>query len=374
MRKQIISMLLIGVATGVCYAQNDYDDIYYNPKKETKKEVQKETNYIADFDNLDVDIYNRRGSYYESPIDTIGLGAESADDFYYTQMIQKYYNPTIVVDNADLLEDILANSYGNVDVIYEGLTPVFGPVYNSYYTWGNPWAYSWNYAGWNLSYNPWYWGNPWGWYDPWAWNPGPAWWYPGLGYGWYWGYTWGYGHPRPPRPDMAYRPNGNRPVGPGAGWSDNTRPGGGVGNYNGGHHTLAGRPGSNAKPASWGSTSGQSTTNHHRQYSTGRYDNLNGTRNQNKGYQQVGSGNRQLSTGVNSNKSSNSHRTSSSGFNTNSSSQSNSYNHNSTTNYNSKSNSGNRSSYGSGSSGTHRSSGSSGSSRSGGGGGRGRHR
>ncbi len=67
---------------------------------------------------MDVDDYNRRGFYYNSPVDTIGMSAEAElSDFVYTQQIQKYYNPTIVLDNSDMLADVLENSYGNVDII-----------------------------------------------------------------------------------------------------------------------------------------------------------------------------------------------------------------------------------------------------------------
>ncbi|MFM9587593.1 hypothetical protein, partial [Streptomyces caniscabiei] len=83
---------------------------YYNPKKAEKEATQERVsrNYIADFQDMDVDDYNRRGQYYVSPVDTIGMRAETDQDFVYTTQIQKYYNPTIVLDNVDLLTDVIA--------------------------------------------------------------------------------------------------------------------------------------------------------------------------------------------------------------------------------------------------------------------------
>ncbi|MEZ3519347.1 MAG: hypothetical protein K1V75_05350, partial [Muribaculaceae bacterium] len=160
------------------------DDIYYNPKKAEKEATQERVsrNYIADFQDMDVDDYNRRGQYYVSPVDTIGMRAETDQDFVYTTQIQKYYNPTIVLDNVDLLTDVIANSYGNVNVEFNinGI-PSFGP-YVSYLptAWGN-W-YLWNSPGWSIS---WGWNGPWSspwWGGPWNWGYGPSWgWGPGWG-------------------------------------------------------------------------------------------------------------------------------------------------------------------------------------------------
>ena len=135
MNKLVHAILLLGLGTGVLHAQ-EFDDIYYNPKKDKTvdnslytKDKQKKSNYIADFQSIDVDEYNRRGQYYESPVDTIGQGVQNDEDFVYTQKIQKFYNPTIVVDNADVLDDVLANSYGNVDIVFEGVIPYFSSIY-----------------------------------------------------------------------------------------------------------------------------------------------------------------------------------------------------------------------------------------------------
>ena len=106
--------------------------------------------------DMDVDAYNRRGEqYYASPVDTIGTYVENGEDFVYTQQIQKYYNPTIVVDNADVLGDVLENAYGNVEIVIDnnGLL-----VFSPYYGWNYPYyAGWWSSPSWGLSINPWGW-------------------------------------------------------------------------------------------------------------------------------------------------------------------------------------------------------------------------
>lgn len=247
----LLASMLLAAASPV-WGQIE-DDIYYNPKKEAQKAAASKAarNYIPDFQDIDVDTYNMRGQYYSTPIDTIGIRAENDPDFVYTTQIQKYYNPTIVLDNVDLLVDVLANSYGNVTVEYNinGI-PSFGPYVNYLPTaWGN-W-YLWNSPGWSLSWawnGPWsgpWWGNPWNWgYGP-SWGWGPAWgwgWcpsYPSWGWGPGWGPAWG-GGPSWGRPHYAdYRPGGNRPVGIRPGWTAGARPGG---NYNGRRPMGTARP------------------------------------------------------------------------------------------------------------------------------------
>ena len=72
MKKAVLITLLFAGLASPMWAQNDYDDdIYYNPKKSQEKQ-QKKSNYIKNFDEIDVDTYNRRGQYYTTPIDTIG--------------------------------------------------------------------------------------------------------------------------------------------------------------------------------------------------------------------------------------------------------------------------------------------------------------
>lgn len=299
------------VAAPSLFAQSYFDDdIYYNPAKdksanaakENAQKKKKQSNYIADYSNIDVDTYNRRDlQYYSSPVDTIGQGVENGQDFVYTQEIQKYYDPTIVVENADVLADVLANSYGNVEIVLNtNGVPVFAPVY-SYYSW--PY-----YRNWGLSVGPWGWNV--GFYDPWyAWNWGPAWsWSWNWGPAWAWGpsWGWGWGYPvYPARPVATWSPNGNRPVGSHSGWT-NGRPGNrtpigggtrrpastarpgsthaGVVNNNGRWEYVNNR--GNRTPIGGGSYNGSSTSGNRYQGTTGsgsRPANNNGTVNSNRG-------------------------------------------------------------------------------------------
>lgn len=268
MKPQYLLAALLLTGSSTVWAQNYFDDdIYYNPKKSSNVTVspakkEKKSNYIKDFTSIDVDSYNRRGQYYRTPADTIGEAVENGEDFVYTQQIQRFYNPTIVVDNAYLLEDILNNSYGNVTIELDasGL-PVFS-------RWGGYWYNSWG-PGWNLGYyDPWYgpgWGPSWAWGPSWSWNWGPSWtWGPSWSWGWNWGPSWAWGpswnwgwgwSPSFGVPGWAvsnpvanYRPNGNRPSSARPGWSENTRPSIGP---SASHRTPGGsvsRP-SNARPA-----------------------------------------------------------------------------------------------------------------------------
>lgn len=268
MNRLILGLAVVAFSIQPVMAQDEYDDIYYNPKvgktnnADSAEKKQKESNYISDFSSMDVDEYNRRGFYYETPVDTIGQTAENSEDFVYTQQIQKYYNPTIVVDNADVLEDILEDSYGNVEIVIENGYPSFASVYSGvygwlpgYYNWSvRPswtWSYAWGPFSWTWNYGPsWTWGYAPGWayYNPWAYRP------------------WGYYPPRPPRPPhhghhYAYnRPGAYRPVSPRPGWSNNTRPGV---NYRGGG--SAPRPGSSnfGRPGATSRPSNQSVSNRH---------------------------------------------------------------------------------------------------------------
>lgn len=246
----LTALLIISCASVRAY---DYeDDIYYNPaksKKQTSEKVQ--SNYIQNFDMQDVDAYNRRGQYYVSPVDTIGDYVANGEDFVYTQKIQKFYNPTIVVDNADLLSTVLANSYGNVEVIYNPDGPVFSSVYS-------PWN-SWNYSlypgwGWTVGWDSPYWG------PSWSFGFGPAWsvsWgYPynyawGPSWGW-WGPSWSYGYYPPHHHHHYYRPAyawtpGRNSV---------NRPGVQHGTYLG--QTGGSRPGVSARPGTSASRPGTS--------------------------------------------------------------------------------------------------------------------
>lgn len=266
MKKILLTLGVLALSLPVAQAQ--YDDIYYNPDKpsasrttQTKKQKQqKKSNYIADFSNMDVDEYNRVGDmYYATPVDTIGTAVENGQDFVYTQQIQKYYNPTIVLDNADLLEDVLNNSYGNVEVVINNNgVPVFSPYYSSVY-YNYPFYASWNWGpSWTWTWGPsWTW--HWGWGPSWSWGWRPG-YYPGWGPSWSWGpgYYPGGWH-RPFHAD--YRPGAHRPTAPRPGWSGN-RPRGG--NY---HGQLAGRP---TRGDRYNSPGNGSLTTNRRQYAGNR--------------------------------------------------------------------------------------------------------
>lgn len=224
MKKIFLISACLGLALGG-FAQEYDDDIYYNPKtaktKTTKADKKTmptgatviggdtQTYYYypqsAYQETRDVDEYNRHGGYYQTPIDTIGQGMANSQDFVYTQEIQKYYNPTIVVDNLAVLSDVLDNSYGNVNIVYDYGYPTFTP----WYSWTSPWyrtTWCWDpYWNWNWGWGPswawgyapgWSWSWGWGgWYDPWyAWGPSWSW---GWGPGWGWGGTWRPSTPRP---------------------------------------------------------------------------------------------------------------------------------------------------------------------------------
>lgn len=349
MKRLIYSIALMAMAAPFVANAQEFDDIYYNPKKDktvNQTKTKKQSNYIKDFSSIDVDQYNRRGQYYASPIDTIGAKAESDEDFVYTQQIQKYYNPTIVVDNADVLADVLNNSYGNVEITFDNGVPMFSPYYsygwpyyNSYYGW-NSWNYGWG-PSWSWSWN---WGPSWAWGPSWnwSWNWGPSWgWGPSWSWGWGWNNPWdwgwgpgwgpSWGHV-PGRPYADYRPGGRLPNRPGSNWASNTRPGG---NYNGGHSAAGGgyRPtnsGVNNRPNNSNSVFGGSATNHHRTYGTANGN--TGTHSTNAGNSQ--SGNRNSYT-INSN----GHRTYNNSSTLNNNTNNSNNNHRQTTNNNSYNNS-----------------------------------
>lgn len=111
-------LILASVLTPLLVSGQSYydDDIYYNPsklKKTEKREVKKQkTEETADFEEptyqvytsnpRDVDEYNRRGAYKVSA-DTISADTVVAnpDVFQYTERMERFDNPTIVVSSDD---------------------------------------------------------------------------------------------------------------------------------------------------------------------------------------------------------------------------------------------------------------------------------
>lgn len=251
--RYLLLAVLLGTV-GTAFAQ-EYDDIYYSePSTVTKtrtssKGVSKPgTYYVPNMAEVDIDAYNRRGeTYYTTPVDTIGTSISEAPDYYYTQQIQQYYNPTIVVSNQSLLDEVLNGSYGNVTIVYAGTTPYFTPYYNYYPTW-------------SINVTPWRWGISYDWYYPWSWY------YPSYYYSWGWNsvwwpsYGWGWGGWRPHHSDRwyahHYRPNmhGNGYVRPG--WGSSTRP-------NIAHNQIGHRPQPSLRP-------GNNTNTGHRPGTTSR--------------------------------------------------------------------------------------------------------
>lgn len=330
MRRMFLTLIATAMILPMATAQDEFDDIYYNPSKSKKTEDSRasqtkkksQSNYIADFGDMDVDEYNRRGFYYETPIDTIGETAENAEDFVYTQQIQKYYNPTIVVDNADVLADVLENSYGNVDITIENNTPVFTSIYTggygwapSYYDWYYRPSWSWSYAyGWRWPSVSWNIGPFWGYYNPYMYGPyyyDPYYsypmYYPGYG-GYYPGYyphhpAYGYYPPRPPHQGSHHasnhRPGSFRPGSPNAGWSERTP---NVRNYNGqrpgsSNGTLA-RPGSSGNNGGYGTSGGRQYDGNRRGQNTVAVDRNKATQATRPSTGQMGvAGRNEMSTG-----------------------------------------------------------------------------
>lgn len=357
--KLMLSLLMLAPVVSV-QAQDVYeDDIYYNPKKDTSVKSQKKTkqsNYIADFSSIDVDAYNMQGGLLPMPADTIGIRAENGEDFVYTQQIQKYYNPTIVLDNADLLADVLNNSYGNVDIVINDNGVIgFAPYSYAwpYYSYGWPYSPGWS---WGASWGGWGWNVGLGYYDPWyAWGWGPSWgwpgsWYPGWGPGWTWGPAWGY--PSYGHHYADYTPRGNRRSGASGGWASSTRPGGNYSANSGGHRMSGGRYGLPGNQTSFNMTGGNRRT-----YNTSNTISTTGNR-RGSSFGNV------MTTNNGGNRTYNSTTTTTTkrNYNTN----------NSTTNRRSYNSTTTNRSYNSG--GSYRSGGNSGGSYRGGGGGRGRHR
>ncbi len=70
MKKAILLFSIFSMMSGIALAQDEYDDIYYNPKSEkstvtstkqtnSTKQNKKQPKYIKDFGSMDVDQYNR---------------------------------------------------------------------------------------------------------------------------------------------------------------------------------------------------------------------------------------------------------------------------------------------------------------------------
>lgn len=204
--RKILALLGIFALGGALYASaQDYDDIYYDASKATKKETVKKSSGSVSLTEQtmpttvrtgkstvttitstpyqvtvtkdgyrDDDEYNRRGAYDPSTLnDTTYIDDEGS--FSNTQRIERFYNPDIIITSND---DELITLY------YED-QPTVNLIIGS--NWGPSYGWGWS----SIYYDPWYSSYPWGWYQ---WNGwyGPSWYY-NWHYGWHHGiYGWGY--------------------------------------------------------------------------------------------------------------------------------------------------------------------------------------
>lgn len=285
-------LMAIGLMSSLSVLGQSYydDDIYYNPSKNKTNQAttvvkttttdkslsdldyEGSTYQIYSSDLRDVDEYNRRGGIYKS--DTIpqtdSLNTNS-DTFKYTERIERFDNPTIIIASSD---SRLKELYYSDDVdIYIGTPttyisfggfydPWYSPFYSSWYY--NPWHWNWGWSwGWN-SFNPW-WG---GYYDP-FWGPH---------YHGYYGYTWGgwhnhwgpshwggWGH----RP--AYSDGGRRPFGGRTAANNNSSFGRSGFNGQDTHMTTGRRPSSASYQRAQRPTQSMSGSTTHQNYTTNGY-------------------------------------------------------------------------------------------------------
>lgn len=209
-RKDLFIASMVCICSVIANAQ-DYDDIYYNSDKKASKKVTTVTttsnatkvivtqrpsnaytivnttnnkaqkNGATYVNGRDIDEYNRRYSSDDEiqNQDTIVNDA----DFQYTERIQKYHNPSVVIQTNDpQIVEVYYNTTPQVNLII-GTPTVFVPAW-SWYGFTRPWRSSY-WSGywdgyWDSRYDPWYrpgwrWGWSWGWSRPWHWGYRPYW-------------------------------------------------------------------------------------------------------------------------------------------------------------------------------------------------------
>lgn len=240
----LLTMSCVGSAMG----QDYYDDIYYNPTKQTapkqslKKPATTTNPYNSAYDyndypsadsytpagnglNMSVDEYNRRGMLKSDSLSATGDSLTA--NFSNTRRIERFHNPSVV---NSLSEQELAEYYSTpstVNIIVNSTSPwAWGYGYYPYYT--NPWY-------------PWYPSYAWGWGPSWSWSWGwgPTWgWGPSLSWNWGWGPAWSWAPSRPgwsTRPHSTgnirpgYRPGGSNGYRPSSTGNNGYRPGGNAG-------------------------------------------------------------------------------------------------------------------------------------------------
>lgn len=300
--KSRLSLLLAAFALfsyGFASAQGyDDDDIYYNPskaktQKTTKKTVEEPAVAYPSADsytpvpgsgrNIDVDAYNRR---YMTSSDTASALPQSAagGDFQYTQQIERFYNPNVIIESPDQEVARVYYSEPTTDVNIYINTPSY---------WGSSFYSPYTYSSWYYD-SPWYWGtprswwyynswayNPWNWGPSWSWTWGPSWnwgWGPSWSWGGYYPGHWGHGGYHPARPSWTYRPSGNsrpayRPGGTAStggygNYRPSYRPGTSAssssGTYNPGHNNSGSSSGSGYRPGRSGTSRSSSSSGYSR--------------------------------------------------------------------------------------------------------------
>lgn len=221
MKKFAALLLAFMISGGLTFAQDFYDDIYYDSSKEKEvKEKKKEVEYIEEDEfsgtkyedyggGRDVDEYNRRGGIYASP-DTLSKSKKSESDgqvFEYTERIERFDNPDIVKGSDD--EDLKTLYYAGDVNIYVG-NPSNIYTFDDFgfalgYLAGSSSSWYWNYPYYSPYYNWRYW-DPWfymnSWYDP-FWGTG--YWYGHHHHCWYPGHYYPHYHPGYYRPVHHHR-------------------------------------------------------------------------------------------------------------------------------------------------------------------------
>lgn len=266
----LIALTWLAASSPAAFAQDYDDDLYYSPSKAKKEEakrkkeaaarrlqtdVQYQYTQPAEYAgsdsysvsssrplNVDVDTYNRRGSYTASG-QTATSGELGSTDFANTRRIERFHNSEVVTETGDtaLMQYYYSQPEAQPINVYvvNNIDPWSNWAYRPAWRWrfGNPyWSIGWGYDpwyDWAWGYDP-FWGPSWGWNWGWSWGYpswgwGPGYWGPGWGPG-YWGPSyggsWGYNRPganRPHAPSYGNGMVGNRPHSPAYG---NVRPGG----------------------------------------------------------------------------------------------------------------------------------------------------
>ncbi|MDE7407983.1 MAG: hypothetical protein K2M76_06135, partial [Muribaculaceae bacterium] len=175
-RLLIVLAALIGTSAAI-NAQSYYDDdIYFDAAKAPKTAVKKkktpvqaeastinytalpgsDTYIVVSNNNRDVDEYNRRGSYTALP-DTLTGGIDSLQNFKYTQRLERFHNPDVVIGsgNEDLiyvynnaLQEQNSNASTQINIYMDS------PGYWSPYYYPSAWSWAWHTPG---DYGPWRW-------------------------------------------------------------------------------------------------------------------------------------------------------------------------------------------------------------------------